>query len=47
MVTLNEELADTNRGVLALYVDLDEKATELQGITERLVPSCINQHNIA
>jgi len=29
MVTLNEELEDTNRGVLALYAELDEKAVQL------------------
>ncbi len=31
---LNRELSDTNRGVLALYAELDEKATELQRASE-------------
>jgi signal transduction histidine kinase len=31
---LNEELAETNKGVVALYSELDEKAVELQGATE-------------
>jgi len=31
LTTLNQELADTNRGVLALYAELDEKAAQLSG----------------
>lgn len=34
LTQLNRELEDTNRGVVALYAELDEKATSLQQATE-------------
>lgn len=34
LVRVNRELEDTNRGVLALYAELDEKATQLTRVNE-------------
>ena len=34
LIQLNRELEDTNRGVVALYAELDEKADSLQKANE-------------
>ena len=31
---MNEELAETNRGVVALYAELDDRAAELREVSE-------------